>query len=81
MTIASSFASSAPVGSLRKVTAGPGLLPDGPCRGLLVGTAGTCTMRDGGDVLCTDVPLQLGWNPCGASRIISGSADNIWALY
>ncbi len=57
-------------------------LPDGPCRGLLIGTGGTAnlTMLDGTER--DEVPLQTGYNliVCRAVRA-GGDADDIWALY
>lgn len=52
------------------------------CRGLLVGTAGTgnITTLDGN--VCTDVPLQAGYNPIACKHVnTGGTADDIWALY
>ena len=52
------------------------------CRGLLVGTAGTAniTMLDGN--VCTDVPLQAGYNPIAVRHVnTGGTATDIWALY
>jgi hypothetical protein len=57
-------------------------LPGGTCRALLVGTAGTCNLIDGGGGDRANVPLQAGYNPIQARRIkLSGTASNIWALY
>lgn len=61
-------------------------LPRGPCRALLVGTAGAARIMDGEG---TDtggsnlVPLQAGYNPIQVKRIFSTglTAANIWALY
>lgn len=57
-------------------------LPNGACRGLWVGTAGTASLRllDGSEV--ADFPLFLGWNPISVLGVkTGGTADNIWALY
>jgi hypothetical protein len=48
---------------LRKVTKANGALPDGTCRGLLVGSAGTLNIVDGSGETLADVPIQQGWNP------------------
>lgn len=57
-------------------------LPDGPCRGLLVGTAGSANLTDIDGVDCDAVPLQAGYNPLVVARVrLGGDADNIWALY
>lgn len=54
----------------------------GTCRALLVGTPGTATVTDAAGNLCTNIPLQSGYNPIGISAIASGgTADDIWALY
>jgi hypothetical protein len=57
-------------------------LPDGVCRAVLVGTAGTAHIIDASGAERTDVPLQQGINPIGIRRIkTGGTAANIWALY
>ncbi len=57
-------------------------LPEGVCRGLLVGTAGTANLIDASGEARTGVPLQQGFNPIGVARIMTGgSAANLWALY
>lgn len=57
-------------------------LPDGPCRGLLVGTAGTANLTDLDGIERDLVPLQAGYNPLIVARVrLGGDADNIWALY
>lgn len=57
-------------------------LPDGPCRALLVGTAGTANINDLTGTARTAVPLQPGYNPIGCQRVrTGGTAANIWALY
>ena len=54
----------------------------GTCRGLLVGTAGTCNLTDGSGTQRTNVPLQQGYNPLIVQSIeAGGTADDIWALY
>lgn len=73
----------APAKALRKVSSPiAGDLTDGPCRGLLVGTAGTATFRDGTRTTCTDVPLQQGYNPISVSGDVTlGTAADVWMLY
>jgi hypothetical protein len=57
-------------------------LPDGVCRALLVGTAGTANLIDASGAERSDVPLQQGYNPIGVQRLmLGGSASNLWALY
>lgn len=58
-------------------------LTDGPCRALLVGTAGAATIDDLSGATRTAVPLQQGFNPIGARRVYANGleASNIWALY
>ncbi|NJM33988.1 MAG: hypothetical protein HC850_03940 [Rhodomicrobium sp.] len=57
-------------------------LPEGTCRALLVGTAGTATLIDASGTERTGVPLQQGFNPIGVRRVkTGGTATNLWALY
>lgn len=72
-----------PAKALRKVTSAiAGDLPEGPARGLLVGTAGTATFNDGTRTTCTNVPLQQGYNPLSVSGGLTlGTADDVWLLY
>lgn len=58
------------------------VLPDGPCRALLVGSPGTANLMDWGGEIREGVPLQVGYNPiCCLQVREGGTADNIWALY
>lgn len=59
------------------------MLPDGPCRALLVGAEGAATIIDLSGQTRADVPLQQGYNPIGAMKVFASGlgADNIWALY
>lgn len=69
-------------GKIRLVTKANSNLPDGPCRGLLVGTAGTANLMDASGAILADVPLQTGYNPIQVLQVrTSGTADDIWALY
>lgn len=57
-------------------------LPNGICRALLVGTAGSATIIDASGTERTGVPLQRGFNPIGVKRVKSGgTATDLWALY
>jgi len=57
-------------------------LPEGVCRALLVGTAGTANLVDALGNTCTNVPLQVGYNPIMIKRLSTGgTAADIWALY
>lgn len=70
-----------PATRLVKVTLGVALA-NGPCRGILVGTAGTLNMTDLEGNVLTDVPIQQGYNPLFATSFqAGGTADDIWALY
>ena len=74
--------SSSPADMVVPVTKANAALPDGPCRTLLVGTAGTANIVDGAGVTRTNVPLQAGYNPIVCQQVrTGGTADNIWALY
>ncbi|CDN87331.1 hypothetical protein BN948_01751 [Hydrogenophaga intermedia] len=57
-------------------------LPGGPCRGLLVGGAGTANLMDASGEIRANVPLQQGFNPLQAQQVrTGGTATDIWALY
>jgi hypothetical protein len=57
-------------------------LPDGVCRAVLVGVAGTANIIDASGAERTGVPLQQGFNPIGVARVkTGGTAANLWALY
>lgn len=55
----------------------------GVARGLLVGQGGAATLIDASGATRTLVPLQVGYNPIGCSRINATSltASDIWAIY
>lgn len=66
----------------RLVTKSEDEIATGPCRGLLVGTAGTAnlTTLEGDDR--DAVPLVKGYNMLACSKVRpGGTADDIWALY
>ena len=70
-----------PSGKIRQVTLATADLPDGVCRALLCGTAGTAVVMDSTGQLNT-IPLQQGYNPIQARQVRSGgTASDIWALY
>ena len=73
----------APSGRIRPITKNDSAdLPDGVCRGLLVGTAGTANLVDASGQSLTDVPLPAGIVPVGVARVLTGgTADDLWALY
>lgn len=74
--------SQAPAAALIPVTKADSDLPDGPCRGLLVGTPGTLNIKDGTGTTRTNVPIQQGWNPVECIQVrTGGTATDIWALY
>lgn len=57
-------------------------LPDGPCRALLIGTAGTLNLTQTDGVERDSVPAQVGILPLQALKVrAGGTADNIWAIY
>lgn len=52
-----------------------------PCRGLLVGTAGSATVIDANGNTAALIPLQQGYNPIRVKQIKNvGDAGDIWAL-
>lgn len=67
-----------PAQTLVKITSGQAFAP---CRGLLVGTAGTGDVTDIGGTVRTAVPLQQGYNPIACTRVTLGTAADVWALY
>lgn len=73
---------SSPAVSIVPVTKANAALPNGQCRALLVGTAGTANIHDGTGTLRENVPLQVGYNPIRCRQVrTGGTADNIWAIY
>lgn len=74
--------STAPADDVVPVTPGASALPDGPCRALLVGVAGTVNLTTLAGVQRDGVPLVEGWNPVGATHVrTGGTATGIWAVY
>lgn len=75
-------ASTAPADAIVPVTKAVAELPDGKCRALLVGVAGTANIVDDTGTLRTNVPLQQGYNPIIVRAVhTGGTASDIWALY
>lgn len=74
----------APGYKIEKITASDTVdFVSGRCRALLVGTAGAASLIDGTGTERDAVPLQQGYNPIEASRILATglTAANIWAIY
>lgn len=74
------LASSIPASTIIAVVSGEAF-SRGPCRALLVGTAGTATVVDRDGHTATNIPLQQGYNPLQVSIVTLGTAANVWALY
>ena len=75
-------ASSAPADAYIPVTKADADLPDGVCRGLTVGTAGTANLMQEDGEIRTNYPLQQGYNPIIVRQVrTGGTASDIWALY
>lgn len=51
------------------------------CRALHVGTAGTATITCGDGTVATDFPLKDGLNPYEATKVVLGTASDVWAVY
>jgi hypothetical protein len=74
--------SSNPADAFVLVTKADADLPDGPCRSLLVGTAGTANIQQLDGTTRANVPLQQGYNPIACKQVrTGGTASDIWALY
>ena len=71
-----------PAQAAASVTKAASDLPNGVCRGLLCGTAGTANLIDMYGNTLTNFPLQQGYNPIRVKRVSTGgTASDIWALY
>ena len=69
-------------GKLVSVTKADSDMAAGTCKALLVGTAGTCNLKDENGTTHANVPLQAGYNPLRCIQIrTGGTASDIWALY
>lgn len=72
----------APAVALFAVTLANAALPNGTCRALVCGTAGTLNAIDASGNTVTGFPLQQGYNPISVSQCsLGGTATNIWAVY
>ena len=57
-------------------------LPNGTCRELFVGTAGTANLMDSEGNILADFPLQAGRNGILVRQVrTGGTATDIWAVY
>lgn len=75
-------ASDRPFDDVVAVTKADAALPDGPCRGLWVGTAGTVNIKTLAGNVRTGVPVFVGTNPIGCQEVrTGGTAGDIWAGY
>lgn len=64
------------------VTKADSNLPQGTCRSLMCGTAGTANLMDAEGNIVADFPLQQGYNPISVRQVrTGGTATDIWALY
>lgn len=80
--VAGGDASDRPADAVIPVTKADAALPDGTCRALLVGIAGTANIVDATGTTRTNVPLQQGYNPIVCQQVrTGGTASDIWALY
>lgn len=71
-----------PARTVLAITPAAADLPNGICRYIWAGTAGTATMTDAGGNTLTNFPLVLGLNHIQIKRVTSlGTAANLWALY
>lgn len=60
-------------------------LPNGPCKAILVGIAGTLNVQTvgiGSATIRTSLPLAAGIYPFQLNQVrLGGTADDIWAIY
>lgn len=71
-----------PARKLIAVTKADSDLPNGVCRGLWVGTAGTANIQDASGTTRTSVPLLAGLFPFPCLQVrTGGTAADIWAIY
>lgn len=74
--------SSSPANKYVPVTKADADLPDGPCRALLVGTAGTANLQQEDGTVRSNVPLAAGYHPLICKQVrTGGTATDIWAMY
>lgn len=55
--------------------------PEGLCRFLWVGTAGTATITQPNNNVLTDFPLKEGLNPIRCTKVDLNGAADVWAGY
>lgn len=74
-----------PANDVVPVTKADSDLPDGPCKAILVGVAGTLNVQTvgiGPATIRTSIPLAAGIYPFQLNQVrLGGTADNIWAIY
>lgn len=71
-----------PSGRIYAVTKADSDLPNGECRALWVGTAGTANLMDASGQILTSFPLKEGLNAVKVLQVrTSGTATDIWAMY
>ncbi len=82
ITITGGDASDRPFDMVVPVIKVDGPLPDGTCRGLVVGVAGTINIRDGSGTIRNNFPVVQGVNPVVCREVrLCGTATDIWAGY
>lgn len=75
-------ASMRPADAYAPVTKADSDLPDGTCRALWVGTAGTANLMEQDGTIRTNFPLMQGPNPLVCKQVrTGGTASDIWAIY
>lgn len=75
-------ASMRPADAYPPVTKADADLPNGICRSLWVGTAGTANLMEPDGTIRTNVPLVQGPNPFVVKQVrTGGTAADIWAIY
>lgn len=71
-----------PARDVRAITAGAADLPNGVCRYIWAGTAGTATLVTADGTTATDFPLVAGLNHVQCRKVTAlGTAAGLWALY
>lgn len=74
-----------PAADVVPITPGATALTGGPCRAILIGTAGNINITTLAGEERDDVPVQAGITPIQCTHIRAGAtapaAENIWAMY
>jgi hypothetical protein len=71
-----------PAQGIIAITPGSTPLPNGTCKGIVCGTAGTLNGIDEVGNVFTGFPLAQGYNRLRLAQVTSGgTAANLWALY